>query len=86
VLIETIATSRQRGEHISLTQRTSVTGQSSYVRMAALTESVCALIASALAVEARFASPDYRPAAYLSITLTLPVLWLGAVASGSGAY
>ena len=54
--------------------------------MAALTESVCALIASALAVEARFASPDYRPVAYLSITLTLPVLWLGAVASGSGAY
>jgi hypothetical protein len=86
VLIETVATSRQRGEHISLTQRTSVTWQSSYVRMAALTDTVRGLIAGALAVEARFASPDYLPVAYLSITLTLPVLWPGAVASGSGAY
>jgi len=52
--------------------------------MAVLTDTVCALIAGALAVEVRFESPDYRPAAYLAITLTLPMLWLAAVTLSGG--
>jgi exopolysaccharide biosynthesis polyprenyl glycosylphosphotransferase len=58
--------------------------QSTYLRSAILVDALCALVASALAIEVRFASPYYRPTAYLAITLALPLIWLGAVALAGG--
>jgi exopolysaccharide biosynthesis polyprenyl glycosylphosphotransferase len=49
-----------------------------------LVDGLCALIAGALAVQLRFASPYYRPTAYLGITLTFPLLWLAAVRLSGG--
>jgi exopolysaccharide biosynthesis polyprenyl glycosylphosphotransferase len=37
-----------------------------------------------LAIEIRFGSPSYHPTAYLAITLTLPLIWLGVVTLAGG--
>jgi exopolysaccharide biosynthesis polyprenyl glycosylphosphotransferase len=58
--------------------------QSSYIRSAILVDALCALMTGALAVEVRFASPYYRPAEYLAITLSLPLMWIAAVALAGG--
>lgn len=55
-----------------------------YTRSALFIDALCALIAGALAVQVRFASPDYRPTEYLGITLTLPLVWLATIALSGG--
>lgn len=79
---ETVVSSRH--DRIGLATSTRASWQSSYIRTAVLLDGLCALAAGALAVQARFASPYYRPTAYLAITLTLPLLWLAAVALSGG--
>ena len=61
-----------------------LTWQGSYVRIAVLIDGLCSLTAGLLAVWARFENPDYRPTAYLAMSVTLPMLWLAAVALSGG--
>ena len=82
VVTETVVSSRQHG--IGLTASSRATWQTAYVRTSVLIDGFCALIAGALAVQVRFASPYYRPTAYLAITLTMPLVWLAAVALSGG--
>jgi exopolysaccharide biosynthesis polyprenyl glycosylphosphotransferase len=51
-----------------------------YLRHAALTDAVCALLAGLLAVEVRFMGQGYLPVSYIAFTVALPVLWAGSVA------
>jgi exopolysaccharide biosynthesis polyprenyl glycosylphosphotransferase len=75
---------RPNRERSALAKRGAVSWQSSYVRWAILIDALCALISGALAVAVRFASPHYRPAEYLAITLSLPLIWIAAVALSGG--
>jgi exopolysaccharide biosynthesis polyprenyl glycosylphosphotransferase len=82
VVGEILATSRQRHERIATSRGR--TWQTNYVRSAIFVDGLCALAAGALAVWVRFESPDYRPAAYLAISFSLPALWFAAVALSGG--
>ena len=78
---ETVVASRGR---IGIAERRAAPWQSSYQRSAVFVDGLCALVAGAIAVQVRFASPNYRPTAYLAITLTLPLVWLAAIALSGG--
>jgi exopolysaccharide biosynthesis polyprenyl glycosylphosphotransferase len=82
VVGETVVAATGRQDGIATRQR--LAWQSSYVRMAVLTDGLCALAAGALAVWVRFESPDYRPTAYLVMSFALPLLWVAAVALSGG--
>jgi exopolysaccharide biosynthesis polyprenyl glycosylphosphotransferase len=81
---ETIVTNRPGRERSALAKRSAVSWQSSYVWSATLVDALCALMAGALAAEVRFASPHYRPIEYLAITLSLPLVWIAAIALSGG--
>jgi exopolysaccharide biosynthesis polyprenyl glycosylphosphotransferase len=49
--------------------------QSGYVRVTVLADVICMLVAASLAASIRFAGLNGGPAAYLAITLALPVVW-----------
>lgn len=56
----------------------------SYLRRALLSDAACALVAGAVAVEARFGSQGSLPRAYLAVTAALPVLWCAVIAAAGG--
>ncbi len=56
----------------------------SYMRRARLVDGACALAAGLLAFEIRFDDHGHGPAAYIILTLTLPLLWVVCVALAGG--
>jgi exopolysaccharide biosynthesis polyprenyl glycosylphosphotransferase len=54
------------------------------VRRERVVDCGCALAAGLLAFEVRFADRAHPPAAYLALTLSLPLLWLASVALAGG--
>lgn len=83
-MLDEIATVDQKSENIMPRGRPTTSWQSNYIYSALLVDGLCALAADALAAELRFTYPGYRPTTYLAITLTMPLLWLGAVALSGG--
>ena len=57
---------------------------STYLRMAAGLDGVCALVAGLVALEVRFDAQGGVPAEYLAFTVALPLLWLCSVAVAGG--
>ena len=55
-----------------------------YIRTTACVDLVCMLAAASLAMNVRFVDINYRPRAYLIITLMLPVLWVLTIAVFDG--
>ena len=64
--------------------RSVTTWQRRYVHSALFMDVLCGLTADAMAALARFTYPGYRPTDYLAITLTMPFLWLAAIALSGG--
>ena len=64
--------------------REPVTWTRTYLRRLILTDSICGLVAGALAVEVRFVGQDRLPISYLAFTFALPALWCAAVALAGG--
>ena len=58
--------------------------QSNYVYSALLVDGMCGLAADALATQIRLAYPGCPPTTFIAITLSMPLLWLGAVALSGG--
>jgi exopolysaccharide biosynthesis polyprenyl glycosylphosphotransferase len=58
--------------------------EKSYLRWAAASDCICALLAGALAAAALFRNQGHLPIAYLSLTVTLPPVWWGSVALAGG--
>jgi exopolysaccharide biosynthesis polyprenyl glycosylphosphotransferase len=56
----------------------------SYLRQAGAADAICGLAAGLLAYQVRFDSGSWRPGIYLAISLSLPVVWLIAVALAGG--
>ncbi len=83
MLSDTVVVKRKSPEQVSIPVKGTV-WQSGYLHKVVLVDAFCALLAGALAVHLRFESPDYRPTAYLAISLSLPLLWLGVVAMSGG--
>jgi len=82
VVLDDISRKNQRRERISTSRR--LTWRNNYVRSAVIVDAISALAAGVLAVWIRFGSPDGRPMAYVAISLTIPALWLAAVALSGG--
>jgi len=80
---EIIAAS-QRRKGIVPRGRPIASWQNNYIYSALFVDGLCGLAADALAAQARSTYPGYRPATYLAVTLTMPLLWLGAVALSGG--
>jgi exopolysaccharide biosynthesis polyprenyl glycosylphosphotransferase len=55
-----------------------------YLRRLVLTDSICGLMAGALAVEVRFMGQGSWPVSYLVFTLALPLLWCASLALAGG--
>ncbi|HEX7992615.1 MAG TPA: sugar transferase [Streptosporangiaceae bacterium] len=55
-----------------------------YLRQACAADALCGLAAGVLAYVVRFSSPTDRPAAYLAVSLIMPVGWLLAVLLAGG--
>jgi exopolysaccharide biosynthesis polyprenyl glycosylphosphotransferase len=55
-----------------------------YLRQARATDALCGLGAGVLAYLIRFSSPTDRPAAYLAVSLIMPVVWLLTVLMAGG--
>jgi exopolysaccharide biosynthesis polyprenyl glycosylphosphotransferase len=55
-----------------------------YLRRAAVSDGTCALLAGALAAEVPYQETGHLPAAYLPLTVLLPVLWWISVAVAGG--
>ena len=83
MLGEVIATS-QRRKGIKPRGRSITSWQSKYIYSALFADGLCGLAADALAAQLRFTYPGYRAITYLAVTLTMPLLWLGAVAMSGG--
>ncbi len=78
----TIATQKRKA--ILPRGRAIASWQGNYIYSVLLVDSLCAIAADALAAQARFTYPAYRPTTYLTVTLTMPLLWVGAVALSGG--
>jgi exopolysaccharide biosynthesis polyprenyl glycosylphosphotransferase len=74
----------QNHKYVISRSRSIVSWQRKYKCSALLADGLCGLAADALAAQLRFTYPGYRPTNYLAITLTMPLLWLGAVALSGG--
>jgi exopolysaccharide biosynthesis polyprenyl glycosylphosphotransferase len=72
---QTATASQQEHARIDAAARRVVAWQASYVRTTVCIDMLCMLAAASLAVNIRFLNPSYRPQAYLTITLSLPILW-----------
>jgi exopolysaccharide biosynthesis polyprenyl glycosylphosphotransferase len=83
VLSEVITASQKRKVTI-FSGRSITSWQSKYRCSALFVDGLCGLAADALAAQVRFTYPGYRPTTYLAVTLTMPLLWLGAVALSGG--
>ena len=55
-----------------------------YLRQAGAVDGVCALAGGLLAFRVRFDDHGHAPAAYLGLSLSLPLIWLGCVALAGG--
>jgi exopolysaccharide biosynthesis polyprenyl glycosylphosphotransferase len=62
----------------------SASWMATYLRRAAVADSICALGAGLLAFNLRFDDSGSFPAAYLAVSLCLPVLWVATVATAGG--
>ena len=56
----------------------------SYLRRARLADFACGLAAGLIAFKIRLADSSHPPAAYLALSLVLPLLWVGSVALAGG--
>jgi exopolysaccharide biosynthesis polyprenyl glycosylphosphotransferase len=83
VFVELIVASKRR-KGVIPRGRSITSWQSRYVYSALFVDILCGLAADALAAQVRFTYPGYQPTTYLGITLTMPFLWLGAVALSGG--
>src|ERR1043166_7998633 len=79
-----VSTTDRRAEHAGPAAAIRATWTTTYLRTAALLDSICALVAGLWALEIRFDSQGGIPAEYFALTVTLPFLWLGAVALAGG--
>src|SRR5260221_10600738 len=61
-----------------------VTWTRSYLRSAALTDSVCGLLGGGLALYVRFAGQGSLPVSYVAFAVALPPLWCASVALAGG--
>ena len=77
-----VAGKRRRG--IMPRSRSITSWQRRYVHSALFVDVLCGLTADAMAALVRFTYPGYRPTDYLAITLTMPFLWLAAIALSGG--
>src|ERR1022692_2982578 len=55
-----------------------------YLWRAAVGDFTCAVVASVLAIQARFVSQGSQPIGYLVLTCVLPLLWVAAIALSGG--
>jgi exopolysaccharide biosynthesis polyprenyl glycosylphosphotransferase len=83
VLGGVIAASQKR-KGIMPRGRSITSWQRKYIYSALLVDGLCGLAADALAAQVRFTYPGYQPTTYLATTLTMPLLWLGAIALSGG--
>jgi exopolysaccharide biosynthesis polyprenyl glycosylphosphotransferase len=83
VLSEVITASQKR-KVTTFSGRSITSWQNKYMCSALFVDGLCGLAADALAAQVRFTYPGYRPTTYLAVTLTMPLLWLGAVALSGG--
>ena len=81
---QSIATGSFPGYAALRAARHSAAWSRAHLWRAAVGDFTCAVVASVLAVQARFVSQGSQPAAYLAFTCALPVLWVGAVALAGG--
>ena len=81
---QSIATGSFPGYAALRAARHSAAWSRAHLWRAAIGDFTCAVVASVLAVQARFVSQGSQPAAYLAFTCALPVLWVGAVALAGG--
>ena len=81
---QSIATNVYSGHQALRAAQDSAAWSRAHLWRAAVGDFACAVVAGVLAVQARFVSQGYQPAAYLAFTSALPVLWVGAVALAGG--
>ena len=84
VVLGGVITAGRKRRGIEAKTRSITSWQSQYMYSALFIDGLCGLAADILAVEVRFTYPGYRPTTYLAITLTMPLVWLGAVALSGG--
>jgi exopolysaccharide biosynthesis polyprenyl glycosylphosphotransferase len=75
--------SAQRGD-VAVARHNYVSWLSGYVRITVGVDCCCALVAGLLAFKLRFANYHHASAVYLSLSLSLPVIWLIFVALAGG--
>ena len=82
---QTAVTTARRGRvSARLAGLSSASWTASYLRQACLADGLCGLLAGVLAYVIRFSSAADRPAAYLAISLLLPVCWLLTILMAGG--
>jgi exopolysaccharide biosynthesis polyprenyl glycosylphosphotransferase len=75
---------RGRSEQAGSAAYVRATWTSSYLRMAALVDCLCALLGGLTALEVRFAAPGSVPPLYFAFSAALPLPWLASVALAGG--
>jgi len=75
----------QLGQVSRIAARSGATWQSNYLRQVVIADGGCGLVAGLLAFEVRFSGDAAGALGYFWLGLTLPLLWLGALAL-AGAY
>ncbi len=82
---QTAVTTARRGRvSARLAELSSASWTAAYLRKACLADGLCGLLAGVLAYVIRFSSAADRPAAYLGISLLLPVCWLLTILLAGG--
>jgi exopolysaccharide biosynthesis polyprenyl glycosylphosphotransferase len=78
------ATDRGRGVRAGAVGVVRVAWTSAYLRVAAVVDGLCALVAGLVALEVRFEAPGGVPVGYFVFTVALPLLWLASVGLAGG--
>jgi exopolysaccharide biosynthesis polyprenyl glycosylphosphotransferase len=82
---QTAVTAARRDRVTSrLAELSSASWTAAYLRQACFADGLCGLAAGVLAYLIRFSGAGYRPAAYLAISLILPVFWLLTILLAGG--
>ena len=77
-------TQHERTEQVGRAVAVRVGWTTTYLRMAAVLDCICALVAGLVALEVRFDSEAGVPVQYFALTVALPFFWLGSVALAGG--
>jgi exopolysaccharide biosynthesis polyprenyl glycosylphosphotransferase len=77
-------TQHERSEQAGPAVAVRVAWTTTYLRMAAALDCICALVAGLVALEVRFDSEAGVPVQYFVLTVALPFFWLGSVALAGG--